>query len=106
MEYIYASMLLHSARKPITEEGIKNILKAADIEVDDIKVKALVAALREVNIDDVIKSAVLPAVAPAVSQATTTATTTTEERKEEKEKEKKEEVTEETMAEGLGALFG
>lgn len=105
MEYIYASMLLHSARKPITEEGIKNILRAADIEVDDIKIKALVAALKEVNIDDVIKSTVLPAVTPAVAQATVAATTTTEEKKEGKE-EKKEEVTEETMAEGLGALFG
>ncbi|MEM1545626.1 MAG: 50S ribosomal protein P1 [Candidatus Methanomethylicia archaeon] len=104
MEYIYASMLLHSARKPITEESIKNILKAADIEADDIKVKALVAALKEVNIDDIIKSATLSVAAPVVTQATTEATTRVEEKKEEKE-EKKEEV-EETMAEGLGALFG
>jgi len=103
MEYIYASMLLHSARKPITEESIRNILKAADIEVDDIKVKALVAALKEVNIDDVIKSTVLP-VAPTVTQTATVTATTTEE-KEEKE-EKKEEKAEEVMAEGLGALFG
>jgi len=104
MEYIYASMLLHSARKPITEENIRNILKAADIEVDDIKVKALVAALREVNIDDIIKSTTLPAAVPTVAQAATV-TTTVKEEKEEKEEKKKEEA-EEVMAEGLGALFG
>jgi len=97
-------MLLHSARKPITEENIRNILKAADIEVDDIKVKALVAALREVNIDDVIKSTALPAAVPTITQAATV-TTAPKEEKEEKEEKKKEEA-EEVMAEGLGALFG
>ncbi len=107
MEYVYAALLLHQAGKSITEEAIKSILQAAGIEVDEIKVKALCAALKEVNIDEAIKGAVLPAVAPAITpQPTTAPPTPAEERKEEKKEEKKEEVSEETIAEGLASLFG
>jgi len=107
LEYVYAALLLHQAGKSITEEAIKSILQAAGIEVDEIKVKALCAALKEVNIDEAIKGAVLPAVAPAITpQPTTAPPTPAEERKEEKKEEKKEEVSEETIAEGLASLFG
>ena len=107
MEYVYAALLLHQAGKRITEDAIKSILRAAGIEVDEIKVKALCAALKEVNIDEAIKGAVLPAVAPAITPQPATAPPAPAGKEEEKkEEEKKEEVSEETIAEGLASLFG
>ncbi|MCS7124159.1 MAG: 50S ribosomal protein P1 [Candidatus Bathyarchaeota archaeon] len=106
MEYIYAAMLLHKAGKAINEENLTQVLKAAGVNVDAVRVKALVACLAEVNIDEIIKSAptmMTAAVAP------TTATPTTEAKPKEDEKKKKEEeekAREEAALEGLGALFG
>ena len=105
MEYIYSAMLLHSAGKDITEEGIKKILTAAGVKADDARIKALTASLEGVNIEDAIKSAAVPvAAAPAASGKDTSKD---EKKKEEKkEEEKEEEVSEEEAAAGLGALFG
>ncbi len=108
MEYIYASLLLHSAGKEITEETLKKVLEAAGIEVDEARVKAVVAALKNINIDEVIKSATAMPVAPAAVPAAA-APAAAEEKKEEEEKEeeeKKEEVSEEQLAAGLESLFG
>jgi len=44
MEYVYAALLLHSAGKDVTEEGIKKIVEASGAKVDDVRAKALVAA--------------------------------------------------------------
>jgi large subunit ribosomal protein L12 len=105
MEYIYSAMLLHSAGKDITEEGIKKILTAAGVKADDARIKALTASLEGVNIEDAIKTAAVPvAAAPAASGKDTSKD---EKKKEEKkEEEKEEEVSEEEAAAGLGALFG
>ncbi len=101
MEYVYASLLLHSIGKKIDEAGLANVLKSAGIEVNEARVKAMVAALEGVNIDEAIKSAVVPAVsAPAAPAAAPEKPA--EKKKEEKVEEKKEE---EALA-GLGALFG
>ncbi|MEM5852861.1 MAG: 50S ribosomal protein P1 [Candidatus Aenigmatarchaeota archaeon] len=91
MEYIYSALLLHHAKKPITEENVKKILEAAGITVDEAKVKALVTSLEGINIDEVIQQA-------AIMPATAT--------KEEKKEEKKEEEKMEEAAVGLSALFG
>ena len=70
MEYMYAAMLLHGAKKPITEEAITAILNAAGIQTDGVRVKALVAALSEVNIDEALKAPVFAAAAaPAAAPA-------------------------------------
>jgi len=106
LEYVYAALLLHQAGKRITEDAIKSILRAAGIEVDEIKVKALCAALKEINIDEAIKGAVLPAVAPAITPQPATAPPAPAVKGEEKKEEKREEVSEETIAEGLSSLFG
>lgn len=99
MQYIYAAMLLHSAKKEISESAIENILVAAGLEADKAKIKALVEALKEVDIDDAIKQAsAMTVAAPAASAAAPTAA------KEEEPKEEKK--TEEEAAAGLGALFG
>jgi large subunit ribosomal protein L12 len=99
MEYVYASLVLHAARKNVDEAGLANILKAAGAQVDEARVKAMVAALEGVNIDEAIKGAAIPAVAAPAAAA---APSKVEEKKEEKVEEKKEE---EALA-GLGALFG
>ncbi|MDH5816007.1 MAG: 50S ribosomal protein P1 [Candidatus Nezhaarchaeota archaeon] len=106
MEYVYAALLLHQAGKNITEDAIKSVLKAAGIEVDEVRVKALCAALKEVNIDEAIKGAVLPAMAPAVTPQPVTTAPEAPAKEEKKEEKKKEEVSEETIAEGLASLFG
>jgi len=102
MEYVYAAMLLHNAGKPIDEQSVTKVLSAAGINVDASRVKALVASLSEVNIDEAIKSAAfMPAAAPAPAAEAAKEKPAEEEKKEE-EKEKKEE----EALEGLGALFG
>jgi len=97
-------MLLHSAGKEINEENIKKVLEAAGVKVDDARVKALVASLEGVNIEEAIKSASLVATAPA--QAEAKEEKKEEEKKEEEKKKKEEEVSEEEAAAGLSALFG
>jgi large subunit ribosomal protein L12 len=103
IEYIYAGLLLHNAKKPINEEAIKKVLTASGVEVDVARIKALVAALGEVNIDEVIKAAAIPV---AAAPAATAAPAAPAEAKKEAKEEKKVEASEEETAEGLGSLFG
>ncbi len=107
MEYIYAALLLHKAGKEINETGVKAVLTAAGVAADDARVKALVAALDGVNIEEAIsKAAAAPvaavAAAPAAGHAAAAATAPAAEEK--PEAAKKEE--EESGMAGLGALFG
>ena len=100
MEYVYSAMLLHSAGQPINEDTVKKVLTAAGVKVDATRVKALVASLEGVNIDEAIKSALAMQVAAPAPAAAPAA-----EKKEKKKEEKKEEVTQEEAAAGLSALF-
>lgn len=101
MKYIYGAMLLHNAGQAINEENLKRVLSAANVEVDPAQVKAVVASLEGVDIDEVLKNA---AVAPVAQPAQTVeATPKTEKKEEPKEEEKK---SEEDAAAGLAALFG
>jgi large subunit ribosomal protein L12 len=104
MEYVYAALLLHSAGKKITEEGITAVVKAAGAEVDAVRAKALVSALDGVNIEEAISKAAfaVPAAAPAAAAAAPAAAEAEKPKKDEKAKEK----AEESGMEGLGALFG
>ncbi len=110
MEYVYASLLLHTAGKEISEENLRRVLDAAGVKVDEVRVKMLVAALKEINIDEVLKQAsVAPALpaAPAATQVTVPAPQQAQPApaKAEEEKEEKE-VSEEEIAEGISSLFG
>ncbi|RMF88883.1 MAG: 50S ribosomal protein P1 [Methanobacteriota archaeon] len=107
MEYVYAAMLLHSAGKDITEKGITEILKAAGIEADEARAKALVAALEDVNIDEAIKTAAVAAAPAATAPAAAGAEPSGEAAPaEEAPAEEEEEPSEEEALAGLGALFG
>lgn len=99
MEYIYAALLLHKAGKDIKEDTVKKVLDAAGVSVDESRVKALVAALEGVDIEDAIANAA-PVAAPAA--AAPAAAEAAPEAKEEKKEEKKPE----EAAAGLGSLFG
>lgn len=101
MEYVYGALLLHSAGKPITEESLTSVLKAAGVAVEPTRAKALVATLQGVDIAKAISSAAL---APAVAAAPAPEVKKEEKKKEEKKEEKT--VSEEEAAAGLSALFG
>ena len=105
MEYVYAAMILHKAGKKINEKNLSQVLKAAGITADDARIKALVASLDEVDIDEAIKSAPTTMAAPLVAAPTPASTGketgAAKEQKKEEDKQKEEEALE-----GLGALFG
>lgn len=105
MEYIYAAMLLHKAGKEINEQNLSQVLTAAGINTDTIRVKALVASLAEVKIDEAIKSAPTMMAAPAAAPVTAPATEA-KPKEDEKKKKEDEKAKEEAALEGLGALFG
>lgn len=102
MEYVYAALLLHKLKQNITEDSVKSIVKAAGVSPDDVRVKALVAALSEVNIEEALKAApvAVAAAAPAAGAAPAGGAAAA------KAEEKKEEKKEEEALEGLSSLFG
>jgi large subunit ribosomal protein L12 len=63
MEYIYAVLLLHTGKKEITEESLAMVLDSVDVSVDEPRLKALVATLDGVDIDEAMAN---PAINPVV----------------------------------------
>jgi large subunit ribosomal protein L12 len=107
MEYVYAALLLHNAGKPVNEESLTGILTAAGVTADPARVKALVASLEGINIDEAIKTApMMMAAAPAAAASAPAGEAKPEAKKEEKKTEEDEKKKEEAALEGLGALFG
>ncbi len=100
MENIYAALLLHKLGKEVNEENVKSVVVAAGAEVDDSKVKSLVASLKGVDIAKELESASLVAAAPAGGSAPA------EGKAEEKKPAAPKEEKKEAAAEGLSALFG
>ncbi len=96
MEYIYAALLLHKLGKPVDETHLKKVISAAGAEVDESKIKSLIASLHGVDIEKELESATLVAAAPTATSAAPSA----------KAEEKKEEEKAEAAAEGLSSLFG
>ena len=107
MEYVYGAMLLHKAGKEVNEANLTQVLTAAGINADAVRVKALVASLAEVKIDEAIKSAPTMMAAPVAATAPAVAPVAEAKPKEDEKKKKEEEKQKEEAAlEGLGALFG
>ena len=95
MENIYAALLLHKIGKEVNEHNIKSVVVAAGAaQVDESKIKSLVASLKNVNIDKELETASLAVAAPAHAGA------------EKKEEAKPKEEKKAAAAEGLSALFG
>jgi large subunit ribosomal protein L12 len=95
MEYIYAALLLHKLGKSVDEHSLKAVIKAAGVEVDEAKVKTLLAALNGVDIAAELANASAVAAAPAAGEKAAA-----------KKEEKKEEEKPAESAAGLASLFG
>ena len=100
MEYVYTALLLHAAGKEVKEEAVTKVLEVAGAKPDSARVKALIASLKDVNIDEAIKNA---AAVQAVAAAPAASSEAQPEAKAEQKEDKK---TEEEAAEGLAGLFG
>jgi len=92
MEYIYGALLLHKLGQPVNEENLKKVISAAGAQVDEAKVKTLIASLNGVDIASELKNASTMAVSAAPVA--------------EKKEEKKEEEKPSESAAGLASLFG
>ena len=86
MEYVYAALMLHKLEK----------------EVNEAQVKALVASLADVNIEDAIKAAPVAVAAAAPAADAAAGGDAPKEKKAEPPSEKQEEAA----MEGLSSLFG
>jgi large subunit ribosomal protein L12 len=98
MEYVYAALLLHKLQKEVNEVNISSVVKASGAEVNDAQVKAMVAALADINIEDAIKAAPVAVAAAAPAEAAGEA------KKEEKPKDDGKSA--DAAMEGLSSLFG
>lgn len=101
MEYVYAALLIHKAGGKMDESSVTKVLEAAGVTVDQAKVKALIASLDGVNIDEAISKAAAAPVAAAAPAAAAPEAAPAAEKKEEKPKENPE-----AASAGLSALFG
>ena len=98
MEYTYAALLLHKLGQEVSEENLKKVISATGVQIDEAKVKVLVASLKGVNIDEQLANASIAAAPAAGKEA---GAESGEGAKEEKKAEPKAEA-----AEGLASLFG
>jgi len=94
MEYVYAALLLHKLGKPVNEEGMTKVISAVGAEVNESKIKSLVASLKDVDIDKELENAIVASASMPASAG--------EAKVEEAPKEEKKEVS----AAGLSSLFG
>ena len=62
MEYVYAALILDETDEEINEDNLTEVLEAAGADIEDSRVKALVAALEDVDIEEAVdQAAAVPA---------------------------------------------
>lgn len=93
---VHAALMLHESGQKINEDNMKKVLSSVGASVEEARIKALVAALEGVNIDEALKEAV---------SFTTAAPQASDEKKEEKKEEEEAKAAEQASA-GLSSLFG
>jgi large subunit ribosomal protein L12 len=115
MEYVYAALILNESGEEINEDNLTGVLEAAGVDVEESRVKALVAALEDVDIDEAVEeAAAVPAATGGGGAAPATEETEEAEPEEEEPEAEEEEAAEEddgddddeASGEGLGELFG
>jgi len=115
MEYVYAALILNESGAEINEQNLTDVLEAAGVSVEQSRVKALVAALEDVDIDEAVdEAAAVPAGGAAAGGAAAGGAAATEEEDDDEEVEEEEATEEEEedgdddgdAGEGLGELFG
>ena len=105
MEYVYAALLLHKLKQDINEDNVTNVIKATGSAPDAVKIKALVAALGDVDIEAALKAAPMT-MAPAAGAPSASGDAAPEAAVKEAAEEEKAEKKEEEALEGLSSLFG
>ncbi|MCU4754455.1 50S ribosomal protein P1 [Halobacteria archaeon AArc-curdl1] len=113
MEYVYAALILNETDEEINEDNLTGVLEAAGVDVEESRVKALVAALEDVDIDEAVAEA---AAVPAAGAAAGGAAAAADDGDDDDEVEETSDVPdttdddddeeEEASGEGLGELFG
>jgi large subunit ribosomal protein L12 len=117
MEYVYAALILNESGAEINEGNLTDVLEAAGLDVEESRVKALVAALEDVDIDEAVEEATaVPATtggaaAPATggeepADAGAEEEAPAEEEAAEEEAAGDDDDDDEASGEGLGELFG
>ncbi|WP_096389067.1 50S ribosomal protein P1 [Halopenitus persicus] len=112
MEYVYAALILNETGEEINEDNLTAVLDAAGVDVEESRVKALVAALEDVDIEEAIETAAAAPAAGAAAGGSADAGGDADEADEsEDEAEEADEADEEDEdegdgGEGLGELFG
>jgi len=113
MEYVYAALILNESGAEINEGNLTDVLDAAGVDVEESRVKALVAALEDVDIDDAVEEATaVPAAAgggatePVTEEAAGEEEEVEEEEAAEEGEAEEEDEDDEAAGEGLGELFG
>ncbi len=116
MEYVYAALILNETGAEINEDNITAVLEGAGVDVEESRVKALVAALEDVDIEEAIETA---AAVPAAGGAGGAAAGAADDgaadaddgddgadEADAADEAEEEEEDEEADGEGLGNLFG
>ena len=112
MEYVYAALILNETGEEINEDNVTDILEAAGADVEESRVKALVAALEDVDIEEAVEQAAAVPAGGAGGAAAGGETDTGADEADEAEAEAEAEAEEEddddddAGGEGLGELFG
>jgi large subunit ribosomal protein L12 len=57
MEYVYAALILSETGEEINEDNLTGVLEAGGADVEESRVKALVAALEDVDIEEAVQGA-------------------------------------------------
>ena len=111
MEYVYAALIVNESDEEVNEENITAVLEAAGVDVEESRVKALVAALEDVDIEEAIETAAAAPAPAAGGSAGGEVEAADDDDEEDAEEEAADEGgddddDEEADGEGLGALFG
>ncbi|GAA0251511.1 50S ribosomal protein P1 [Haladaptatus pallidirubidus] len=113
MEYVYAALILNESGEELNEENLTNVLDAAGVDVEESRVKALVAALEDVDIDEAVEQAAAVPAGGAAAGGAGGAAGGDEggddeggEEEEAADEDDDEEEEDDASGEGLGELFG
>ena len=113
MEYVYAALILNESGEEINEANVTDVLEAAGVDVEESRVKALVAALEDVDIEEAVaEAAAVPAATGGSAEPQTADDAEADEADEADDAEADEadegddDEDEDASGEGLGELFG
>ncbi|MFC6975942.1 50S ribosomal protein P1 [Halomicroarcula sp. GCM10025709] len=114
MEYVYAALILNESGEEINQSNLTDVLEAAGVDVEESRVKALIAALEDVDIEEAVEQA---SAAPVPASGGAAAPASDDDESDDDGDDEAEEAADEggddeddeddeASGEGLGELFG